>query len=241
MASDISATSEDDYTADTSSGDMLDCLITDLQLGKEAANLRVPPPCSNSMTTLSKESLVPPQVTPRRRCHEQNDQCTSVRTTSPSNPPFEYSSSIYSRSSSALVETESGQTTMSFFPADEILKPRPLDLFRAASPSAVGCQGVIAKDTSTKEEDRHSSTVGTVPDPQRPRPTVQSHTSSDSETEALVEETVKHPMVQTSPMHRLTQRPSQSGHIVVNQKAARLLGLDGAGFVNQSDEKVNSH
>ena len=241
MASDISAMAGDNPTADTSPGDMLDCLITDLHLGKEAAKLRAPRPCSISMTTLSKESLVPTQVTLGRRRCEEKDYSISVHSTSHFNPASEYSSSIYSKRSSALVETESGQTTMSFFPTDEILTPRPLDFFREASPSAIDCQGAIAKAMSTAEEDKHSSTVGTLQDPQRPRSTAQSHTSSDNDTEALMKEIVTYPMVHTSPTHRLTQTPSQPGHIVVNQKAARLLGLDGAGYVCQLYGRANSY
>ena len=240
MASKISATSGHNSIANTSPDDMLDCLITDLQSGQDAATLRAPPASSISMTTLSKESLIPTQVSPGRGHQEDDNQRTSVHLASTSVPSSEYSSSIYSKRSSALIDTESGQTTMSSFPADEILTPRPLNLSRATGTSADECRNAIATDTGSGDNDTHNSTVATFPAFQPPRSAVESDTSSDGDSDTLMKEIVKHPMVIASPTHGFIQTPSRLGHIVVNHKAARLLGLDGAGYVCQPYETINS-
>ena len=233
MPVNIPASSGIDSSTDMSPGNLLDCLITDLQLGKEPASLRVPLTCSISMTTVSSESLVPAQATSRRCRQEDNDRNTIAHLAPASGPPSEYSSSVYSKRSSAMAEMESGETTISSFPADEILTPRPLDLSNASAASAADCpHKAVANDTNSETDDSHSSATATLPDPPRPMSIARSHTSSDSNSEALIKEIVRHPMGKASLTHRLTQTSFQSGHFILNQKAARLLGLDGAGYVS---------
>jgi hypothetical protein len=122
---------------------------------------------------------------------------------------------------------------MSSLPADETLTPRPLDLSRATSVNPADYPpNDVADNTSSKVYDRPSTEADTLPHPPRPRSIDQSHASSDSESEALVKEIVRYPMVEASATHTLTQIPSQSRHFLVNQKAAKVLGLDGAGCVS---------
>src|SRR5438045_3294346 len=142
MTSNIPASFGDDSLGDTSLSNLIDCILTDLQAAKQPTSLRVPQRCSVSMTSLSRESLIPPPIIPGRCSKEDDDRCTSL----------------------CLVSS-----------------------------------------------------------------TVLSDTSSDGDFEGLVNEITRHPMVEAHPAHRLTRITSQSGSLTVNQKAAKVLGLDGAG------------
>ena len=227
MATKVSASCGTTSSTDSSSGNPLDCVIIDLELGKEPTDLRAPSKDSISMTTLSSESLVPTPVTPRKWREDGNGKYANFDLTRTSDPLSDHCSSIYSKRSSVLAETDCGETTMSSFQADDVLMPRPLDLSRSTCANPA-----IANDTGSEVDDDFCSTAAILLGPPRPKPAVKSETSSDSESEALVKEIVRHPMVETSPVHRLTQRSSPSGYLNVNQKAAKLLGLDGAGYVS---------
>lgn len=228
-------------SVDTSSGNLLRYLITDLQSSKEPKSPRVTPTCSISRTTLSTDSLIPVQVTSRKRRLEENDQSTSVHHPLASTPPSDYSSSIYSERSFAPAETDSEEPTSSSFLTDELLKPKPLDLTRIASVKPANYPpNAFAEDTNFEGEASPDATLAILPDPPLPKFMVQSYTPSDGESEALVEEIVRYPMVEAPPTRRLTQIPPQSPHFLVNQKAARLLGLDGAGYVSHSSVIVVS-
>jgi hypothetical protein len=124
---------------------------------------------------------------------------------------------------------------MSSFPTDEIFRPKPLDLSRITSMKPANYPpNAFAEDTSSEGEDSPGATAAMLSDPPRPKPTVQTHMYSDGESEALVKEIVRYPMVESSPTRRLIQIPPQSPYFLVNQKAARVLGLDGAGYVSHS-------
>jgi len=186
------------------------------------------------MTTLSSESLVPTPITPRKWREDGDGEYANFDLARTSDPLSDHCSSIYSKRSSVLAETDCGETTMSSFQADDILMPRPLDLSRSTSANPA-----ITNDTGSEVDDG-LCTAAILPG-LRPKPAVKSETSSDSESEALVKEIVRHPMVETSPVHRLTQRSSPSGYLIVNQKAAKLLGLDGAGYVSCPSGITDAH
>jgi len=227
MASKVSASYGTTSSIGSSSGNPLDCVIIDLELGKEPTDLRAPSKDSISMTTLSSESLVPTPITPRKWREDGDGQYANFDLARTSDPHSDRCSSIYSKRSSVLAETNCDEITMSSFQADDILMPKPLNLSRSTSANPA-----IANDTGSEMDDGVCSTAAVLLGPLRPKPAVKSETSSDSESEALVKEIVRHPMVETSPVHRLTQRSSQSGYLIVNQKAAKLLGLDGARYVS---------
>jgi hypothetical protein len=233
MATKVSVSCGTTSSTGSSSSDQLDCVIIDLELGKEPTDLRAPSNDSISMTTLSSESLVPTPITPRKWRKDGDGEYANFDLAHTSDPLSDHCSSIYSKRSSVLTETDCGETTMSPFRADDILMPRPLDLSRSTSANPASCpKTTVANDTSSRVDDGLCSTTTTLSGPLQPKPAVKSETSSDSESEALVKEIVRHPMVETSPVRRLTQRSSQSGYFIVNQKAAKLLGLDGAGCVS---------
>ena len=236
MATKVSASCGTTSSTGSSSGDPLDCVIIDLELGKEPTDLRAPSKDSISMTTLSNETLAPTPITPRKWRENDDGEYANFGLARTSDPLSDHCSSIYSKHSSVLAETDCGETTMSSFRADDILMPRPLDLSRSTSANPA-----IANDTGSEVDDGLCSTAAILLGPLRPKPAVKSETSSDSESEALVKEIVRHPMVETSPVHRLTQRSSQSGYLIVNQKAAKLLGLDGAGYVSYPFGITDAH
>jgi hypothetical protein len=185
------------------------------------------------MPTLSTESLVPTPITPRKWREDDDGEYASFDLTRTSDPLTDHCSSMYSKRSSVLAETDCGETTMSSFQTDDILMPRPLDLSRSTSANPASCpKTAVANDTGSEVDDGLRSTVAILLRPLRRKSAVKSETSSDSESEALVKEIVRHPMVETSPTRSLTQRSSPSGCFIVNQKAAKLLGLDGAGYVS---------
>jgi hypothetical protein len=229
-----------DLSTGTSLDDLLDCLITDLQLGKEAISLRASPRYSIPMTPLSRRSLIPTQVIPRGS-QKDDPQYSSVHHTPISDTLSDYSSSIYSEPSSILAERKSSDTTMSSFPVDESLTPKPLCLSRVTSVDLADCPpNALAEDTISVADDSPCSEAAILLDLSRPKSAVDSDKSLDSESEALMEEIVRYPMVQGSPTDRFIQTPPKCGHFTVNQKAARLLGLDGAGYVSHPSGAVSS-
>jgi hypothetical protein len=174
---------------------------------------------------------------PIKRHQEDEGHCTSVHHALASDPPSEYSSSVYSKCSSGLAVTKSGETAMSSFPTDDVLMPEPLDLRRATSMELVEYTPRIIGDPRSSEVEKKSCvTVAILPGSSGPKSEKQPRTSSDSESDVLVKDIVRYPMVEASPTYRLAQIPSPSANIFVNQKAARLLGLDGAGYVSQRSE-----
>jgi hypothetical protein len=233
MATEVSVSCGTTSSTGSSSGDPLDCVIIDLALGKESTDLRTPSKDSISMMTLSSESLVPAPITPRKWREDDDGEYANFDLARTSDPLSDNCSSIYSKRSSVLAETDCGETTMSSFRADDILMPRPLDLSRSTSANPASCpKTAAANDTGSEVDNRLCSTTATLLRPLQPKPAVKFKTSSDSESEALVKEIVRHPMVETSPVHRLIQRTPQSGYFIVNQKAAKLLGLDSAWYVS---------
>lgn len=177
------------------------------------------------------------KLIPIKRHQEDEGHCTSVHHALASDPPSEYSSSVYSKCSSGLAGTESGETAMSSFPTDDVLMPEPLDLRRATSMELIEYTPRIIGDPRSSEVEKKSSvTVAILPGSSGPKSEKQPRTSSDSESDVLVKDIVRYPMVEASPTYRLAQIPSPSANFFVNQKAARLLGLDGAGYVSQRSE-----
>jgi hypothetical protein len=233
MDSEISASCGTTSSTGSSLGDPLDCVIIDLKLGKEPSDLRVPSKDSTSMMTLSSESLVPTPITPRKWREGYDGKYANFDLARTSDPLSDHCSSIYSERSSVLAESDCGETTMSSFRADDLLMPRPLDLSRSTSANPVSCpKTAVANDTGSEVDNGLCSTVAILLGPLRPEPAVKFETPFDSESEALVKEIVQYPMVENSPARRLTQRPSQPGYFIVNQKAAKLLGLDDTGYVS---------
>lgn len=192
-------------TPDTSSTETvdrpIDCLIRDLEAGQVPARLRTPH-FNSEMTSLSKESLVPAQITPRklRLLEDLSRQPSGISASSPTKNS-DYSSSVYSEHSSNLVLAN--DSTFSSFEV-ETLRPKPLDL-----------SDTVLASLSSIHEPRTT--------------TVASDISNNDSEEALVKEIVRYPMVAPSPTHRLTKLSPQCGSNVVSEKAARLLGMDGAG------------
>jgi hypothetical protein len=241
MATKVSASCGTTSSTDSSLGDPLDCVI-DLELGKEPTDLRAPSKDSISMTTLSSESLVPTPITPRKWREGDDGKYANFDLARISDPLSDHCSSIYSECSSVLAETDCSGTTMSPFRADDILMPKPLDLSRSTSANPASCpKTTVANDTGSEVDDGLCSTAAILTGPLRLKPAMRPEASSDSESEALVKEIVRHPMVGTSPALRLAQRSSRSEYFVVNQKAAKLLGLDGAGYVSYPFGRTDAH
>jgi hypothetical protein len=217
----------------SSPGDPLDCVIIDLELGKEPSDLRVPSTDSILMTALSSESLLPTPIRPRKWYADDDDGFANFDLAHTSDPLSDHCSSIYSMRSSGFAETDYGGPTMSSFRADDVLVPRPLDLSRSTSANpASGPETDIVDGTGAKVDNGLYSTVAVLLGPLPPKPAVKFETSSDDESEALVKEIVHCLGVETSPPSRLTQTSSQAGYFVVNPKAAKLLGLEGTEYVS---------
>ena len=126
-----------------------------------------------------------------------------------------YSSSVYSETSSAYVE----DNTMSSI-ADHCLSPRPLDLSRKTSEKQASSQN---------SSDVENSSVGAL------RPKHYQHSMQDSTSlsdddggAALDKEIAMYPMVESSAIFKRNGK-SPSSLYNRNKKAAKVLGLDGAG------------
>jgi hypothetical protein len=242
MDSKISTSCGTTSSAGSSLDDSLDCVIIDLELGKELSDLRVPSKDPTSMTTLSSESLVPTPITPRKWREGGDAEYANFDPARTSDPLSDHCSSIYSKRSSAPAETDCVETTMSSFRADDILMPRPLDLSRSTSANPASYpKTAVSNDMGSEVDNGPCSIVAILLGPQRPKPAVKSEASPDSESEARVKEIVQYSMVENSPAHRLTQRPSPSGSFTVNQKAAKLLGLDSTKYVSYPFRVTESH
>ena len=226
--------------AETPSSDPLDCLITDLRSGEEPSSLRTPRLCSTSMITLSRGSLIPVQGTLREQHQQNEDHYTSFHHALASALPSDYSSSVYSERSCALAGTEPVETTISSVRTDDVLRPKPLVLSRVTKLEPVKyTPNAVIDHRSYEIENETSIRAATVSEPSRTKSGAQSHTPSGSESEALMKKTVRCPVVEASPTHKLTQIPSPSANFFVNQKAAKILGLDGAGYVSQLSGKFS--
>ena len=126
-----------------------------------------------------------------------------------------YSSSIYSETSSAYIE----DNTMSTI-ADQCLSPRPLDLSRKTSEKLASSQ---------HPSDVENSSIAAL------RPKYHQHSMQDSTSlsnddggAALDKEIAMYPMVESSAVFKRNAK-SPSSPYDGNKKAAKILGLDGAG------------
>jgi hypothetical protein len=233
MDSKISTSCGTTSSADSSLDDPLDCVIIDLELGKEPSDLRVPSKDSTSMMTLSSESLAPMPITSRKWREGDDAEYANFDLARTSDPFSDHCSSIYSKRSSVPAEADCVETTISSFRTNDILMPMPLNLSRSTSANLASYPKIaISNDTGSEVDNGLCSTAAILLEPLRPKPAVKSEASSDSESEARVKEIVQCPMVENSPAHRPTQRSSPSGYFTVNQKAAKLLGLDSTGYVS---------
>jgi hypothetical protein len=122
---------------------------------------------------------------------------------------------------------------MSSFRTDDVLMPEPLNLSRATNMGFVKHTSRITGDPkSSGYQNKSSVTTVISPRHSQPKSDRQSCSSSDSESETIETDRARYTMVEASSTNKPAQIPSPSAKFLVNQKAARLLGLDSIGYVS---------
>ena len=209
----------------------LDILLSDLEAGKDSSDLRVPNPYTLSMISLSCDVFVPPQVTPRK-----DRRVDHLRSQSPSGNIIDhnagqrdtstYSSSIYSSDHSSY-GVQIDDNVKRALPTGDSFNLHSLDL-NSGPRNAQKNNKSNLKETSFlfhQDSDHARTSDDSLTKEHLPDINVE-----HSEFNGLLDDALRYSVTEHSQSCRPTELGfSAAAPILVNAKAAKVLGLDGAG------------